>query len=54
MKSIDFEKLKDRAMPDVFHNAWNLDNQKLTLFSNRSFKNKNEEYEYVELNHAYI
>jgi predicted acylesterase/phospholipase RssA len=49
MKSIDFKKLKDRAMPHVFHNAWNLDRQKLTLFSNRTFKNKqNQEYDYVE------
>jgi predicted acylesterase/phospholipase RssA len=48
MKSIDFKMLKDPAMPHVFHNAWNLDNQQLTLFSNRSFNNKNQEYEYVD------
>jgi predicted acylesterase/phospholipase RssA len=47
MKSIEFEKLKDLA-PHVFHNAWNLDNQQLALFSNHPFKNKNKEYEYVD------
>jgi predicted acylesterase/phospholipase RssA len=48
MKSIKFEKLKDLAA-HVFHNAWNLDRQKLTLFSNHRFENKqNQEYDYVE------
>ena len=47
MKSIEFEKLKDLA-PHVFHNAWNLDNQQLALFSNHPFKNKTKEYEYVD------
>src|SRR5262249_49853147 len=49
MKSIEFKKLKDPAMPHVFHNAWNLDRQKLSLFSNHPFKNKqNQEYDYED------
>jgi predicted acylesterase/phospholipase RssA len=47
MKSIQFEKLKDLAI-HVFHNAWNLDNQQLALFSNHPFKEKKEKYEYVD------
>jgi hypothetical protein len=47
MKSIEFAKLKDLAA-DVFHNAWNLDNQQLALFSNHPFENKNQDYEYVD------
>jgi predicted acylesterase/phospholipase RssA len=45
MKSIDFGKLST-AKPDIFHNAWNLDTQKLALFSNRPMQAKNEKYEY--------
>jgi predicted acylesterase/phospholipase RssA len=49
MKSICFGALKDPAMPHVFHNAWNLDKRKLTLFSNHPFKKKqNQQYDYVE------
>jgi predicted acylesterase/phospholipase RssA len=35
MKDINFEKLKKPGKPVVFHNAWNLDDQKLALFCNR-------------------
>lgn len=38
MKGIDFEQLKKPDKPAIFHNAWNLDQQKLALFSNRSMK----------------
>lgn len=44
MKGINFEKLKKPGKPDIFHNAWNLDEQKLALFSNREMKNTKEEY----------
>ncbi len=44
MKDINFEELKKDGKPAIFHNAWNLDKQKLALFSNRSMKNTNEEY----------
>ena len=36
MKSINFEELKRAEKPHIFHNAWNLDEQKLALFSNRA------------------
>jgi predicted acylesterase/phospholipase RssA len=45
MKSIDFGEL-GTAKPAIFHNAWNLDTQKLALFSNRPMQAKNEKYEY--------
>jgi hypothetical protein len=49
MKSIDFEALKKERMPHIFHNAWNLEKQKLALFSNRPFQTKREEdYDYKE------
>ena len=36
MKGINFDELKkERRKPHIFHNAWNLDEQKLALFSNR-------------------
>ena len=34
MKGIKFEGLTGEK-PHIFHNAWNLDQQKLALFSNR-------------------
>jgi predicted acylesterase/phospholipase RssA len=40
MKSIDFEALKDKKRPTIFHNAWNLDEQKLALFCNRSMRDE--------------
>jgi predicted acylesterase/phospholipase RssA len=46
MKSINFEELNKPEKPFIFHNAWNLDHQKLALFSNRAMKGKNENYEY--------
>jgi predicted acylesterase/phospholipase RssA len=45
MKGINFEELKKPGKPDIFHNAWNLDEQKLALFSNRAMKNT-EKYDY--------
>jgi predicted acylesterase/phospholipase RssA len=42
MKGINFDELKKG--PAIFHNAWNLDEQKLALFSNRPMKNTKEEY----------
>jgi predicted acylesterase/phospholipase RssA len=44
MKGINFEELKKPEKPHIFHNAWNLDEQKLALFSNRKMKNTKEEY----------
>jgi predicted acylesterase/phospholipase RssA len=38
MKSINFGELKKDRMPHIYHNAWNLDEQKLALFSNRRMK----------------
>jgi predicted acylesterase/phospholipase RssA len=46
MKGIDFAELKKPKKPDIFHNAWNLDEQKLALFSNRRMKTANKEYKY--------
>jgi len=46
MKGIDFEALKGPGKPDIFHNAWNLDEQKLALFANRPMKVANEKYNY--------
>src|ERR1700704_1624419 len=34
MKAINFEELKKDGKPFIFYNAWNLDRQKLALFSN--------------------
>jgi predicted acylesterase/phospholipase RssA len=44
MKGINFEELKKPGKPFIFHNAWNLNEQKLALFSNREMKNTSEEY----------
>jgi len=38
MKDINFEELKKPGKPVIFHNAWNLDDQKLALFCNRRMK----------------
>jgi predicted acylesterase/phospholipase RssA len=41
MKKINFENLLDKegeTKPFIFHNAWNLDEQKLALFSNHPMK----------------
>jgi predicted acylesterase/phospholipase RssA len=43
MKGIKFEELKKDGKPAIFHNAWNLDDQRLALFSNREMK-KTKEY----------
>jgi predicted acylesterase/phospholipase RssA len=47
MKDINFEELKKPGKPAIFHNAWNLDKQKLALFSNRSMQVKSDKYEYM-------
>ena len=44
MKGINFEELKKNGKPHIYHNAWNLDERKLALFSNREMKNTKEEY----------
>jgi predicted acylesterase/phospholipase RssA len=41
MKSIKFEKLFEKENTFIFHNAWNLDEQKLALFSNHPMKKTN-------------
>jgi predicted acylesterase/phospholipase RssA len=48
MKSINFEELRKTEKPHIFHNAWNLDQQRLAFFSNRPMKKKNEKYEYKD------
>jgi predicted acylesterase/phospholipase RssA len=35
MKDINFEELKKPGKPIIFHNAWNLDDQRLAMFCNR-------------------
>ena len=35
LKSIDFEKLKDKDKPFIFHNAFNLSTKRIELFANR-------------------
>jgi predicted acylesterase/phospholipase RssA len=35
MKDINFDELKKPKKPDIFHNAWNLNDQRLALFCNR-------------------
>ena len=42
MKGINFEELKKEGKPHIFHNAWNFDEQKLALFSNRRMNNKGQ------------
>jgi predicted acylesterase/phospholipase RssA len=46
MNEIDFAELKKEGKPHIFHNAWNLNEQKLALFSNREMTNKLEGKEY--------
>jgi predicted acylesterase/phospholipase RssA len=46
MKGINFEELKKDGKPFIFHNAWNLDQRKLALFSNREMTKKSKEKEY--------
>jgi predicted acylesterase/phospholipase RssA len=46
LKGINFEELKKPGKPDIFHNAWNLDEQRLALFSNRRMKTVNQQYKY--------
>jgi len=48
MKSINFEELTKRGKPHIFHNAWNLDQQRLAFFSNRPMKKTNKKYEYKD------
>jgi predicted acylesterase/phospholipase RssA len=43
MKRINFEQLK-QVKPHIFHNAWNLDKQRLALFSNRPMNITNKKY----------
>ena len=40
MKDIDFAELNKKGKPHIFHNAWNLSEQKLASFSNREMTNK--------------
>jgi hypothetical protein len=46
MKGIKFEELTKNGKPAIFHNAWNLDEQKLALFSNREMETAGKEYQY--------
>jgi predicted acylesterase/phospholipase RssA len=46
MKGIKFEELTKNGKPAIFHNAWNLDEQKLALFSNREMKTAGKKYQY--------
>jgi predicted acylesterase/phospholipase RssA len=46
MKGINFEELKKAGKPAIFHNAWNLDEQKLALFSNRRMETAGKKYKY--------
>jgi predicted acylesterase/phospholipase RssA len=43
MKSINFDALGRPEKPFIFHNAWNLDEHKLALFSNRPMPRKADE-----------
>jgi predicted acylesterase/phospholipase RssA len=45
MKSINFEALR-KTKPFIFHNAWNLDDHKLALFSNRPMIRQASDKEY--------
>jgi predicted acylesterase/phospholipase RssA len=42
MQGIKFDELNRDGKPFIFHNAWNLDRQKLALFSNRPMTKKTE------------
>jgi predicted acylesterase/phospholipase RssA len=45
MKAINFEELERKKKKlHIFHNAWNLDDRKLALFSNREMKKTTETY----------
>jgi predicted acylesterase/phospholipase RssA len=46
MKGIKFERLFEKAKKNtfIFHNAWNLNDRKLALFSNHPMKKTNKEY----------
>jgi predicted acylesterase/phospholipase RssA len=44
MKGIKFERLFEEKDRFIFHNAWNLDDQKLALFSNHPMEKTNKEY----------
>jgi predicted acylesterase/phospholipase RssA len=46
MKGIKFEELTKNGKPAIFHNAWNLDDQKLALFSNRKMETAGKKYQY--------
>lgn len=46
MKSINFDELNKPEKPFIFHNAWNLDDHKLALFSNRPMQNRDTRNEY--------
>ena len=46
MKGINFDELEKKGKPAIFHNAWNLNEQRLALFSNREMKKKHEDIEY--------
>jgi predicted acylesterase/phospholipase RssA len=46
MKGIDFKELEKPGKPAIFHNAWNLDEQKLALFSNRPMETAGKKYKY--------
>jgi predicted acylesterase/phospholipase RssA len=43
LNRINFGSLKDEKKPFIYHNAWNLTEQKLVLFANRSEKGKPKE-----------
>ena len=44
MQRINFKALEKKENLHIFHNAWNLDDQKLALFSNRPMKVTNPKY----------
>lgn len=46
MKGIKFEELTQKGKPAILHNAWNLDEQKLALFSNRKMETAGKKYQY--------
>ncbi|MGZ5874994.1 MAG: patatin-like phospholipase family protein [Bradyrhizobium sp.] len=46
MKDINFEELRKPGKPAIFHNAWNLDAQRLALFSNHRMQTTNEKFKY--------
>ena len=46
LKEINFDELKRKGKPAIFHNAWNFHTKKLALFSNREMKKESEKYKY--------